>query len=90
MTIFNELTAAKKKLGRPPSKYTHLTQHPLKQFFADLGITQTAISDRLGIHKSLISLYLGGRMIIPAEHEAGLQGLADELQAEMGKKSQKK
>jgi hypothetical protein len=84
MTIFDELTTAKKKLGRPPGKYTHLAQHPLKEFFADLGITQTAIADKLGINKTLLSLYLGGRMIVPAEHEALLQGLAEELRAETG------
>lgn len=82
MTTFNELTAAKKKLGRRPSKYTYLAQHPLKGFFSDLGITQTAIADRLQINKTLLSLYLGGRMLVPAEHEAKLQGLADELRTE--------
>jgi predicted transcriptional regulator len=86
MTLLEELTT-KKKVGRParPSmKYSGIIPHPLKQFFADLGITQTAIAKRLGLHTSILSLYLSGKMVLPTEQERKLQDLADELQAEMG------
>jgi len=84
MTLLNELRNGKKKPGRPPRKYTDLTPHPLKAFFTELGITQVAVAARLGINPSIMSLYLSGRMAVPKDHEAALQGLADDLRTEMG------
>ena len=85
MTLLNELKNGKKKTGRPTLKYANpLTPHPLKMFFADLGITQTVISNKLKIHKSLLSRYLNGSLAIPIEHENRLRELADKLKTEMG------
>ncbi|MDO9531601.1 MAG: hypothetical protein Q7O12_05655 [Deltaproteobacteria bacterium] len=76
MGLLQELTAVKrganKEITRP---------HILKHWFAERGIPNVRIAEKLGVKPMSISKWLNGQVRVPKERNEQLYALAQEIKA---------